>query len=100
MLGLGAAIALGGIAGWSTNLFGLEAVVVGLPLGPAVMIASVVGGGPRAVPEDGYRFEEAMSMLRRVTQATKLVALALAGSAAGPRTMGEPRGWTCWSSPP
>lgn len=83
LLGLGLVAIVAGFAAAFLTPLGGEALVVGIPIGAAIMIASVVGGGPKPVPPEGYTFPEAMGMLRRVTQATALVAFAIVGAAAG-----------------
>lgn len=82
LLGLGLAIAIAGVLATLLTSIGNEGIVTGVPIGLAVVIASQMGGGPRPVPSEGYTFDHAMGMLRRVSEATALVAVAISGSAA------------------
>lgn len=61
---------------------GAPAAIVGVPLGFALILSAIWGGGPRPVPPTGYGFEEAMELLRRVTVTTSAVAAAATASAA------------------
>lgn len=89
LLGLGLAIGVAGVLATFLTGIGNEGIVVGVPIGLAVMIASQMGGGPRPVPAEGYTFDHAMGMLRRVSQATALVAVAISGSAAALWALGS-----------
>lgn len=89
LLGLGLAIALAGVLSAFLPGIGTDGVVAGVPIGLAVAIASQMGGGPRPVPAGGYTFEHAMGMLRRVSRATALVAVATSGSAAALWALGS-----------
>lgn len=52
----------------------LEILLVGLPVGLAILAGSVVGGGPEPSTPGGEDWEEAMGTLSRVTKATSVVA--------------------------
>lgn len=89
LLGLGLAIAIAGVLATLLTGIGNEGIVTGVPVGLAVMLASQLGGGPRPVPQEGYTFDHAMGMLRRVSEATALVAVAISGSAAALWVLGR-----------
>lgn len=89
LLGLGLILTAAGLAAAFATPLGTEAAVVGIPVGIAIILAALVGGGPRPVPASGYSFDGAMALLRRVSMATALVAIAVTGSAAVLWGMGE-----------
>ncbi len=51
-----------------------EALIIGVGLGAAVVLAGHLGGGPQPVPRGGYSFEQAMALLWRATVGGLVVA--------------------------